>query len=234
MAPKNEKSHLKRTRVWTFLPRSTWSPLGALFSQFFQGSLPDEAAETKKPRRSGRLSSQLAPNANDTDKTPVKRDKQLPSPLTRGATDGSSDMNRESTPTPAGAKTEDETTPRFQSQGLSSPPQDTQPLSQFADRHPAFIEDAEEEEAEGVWGYLVALDPRYGDKPIVLKRRSACPLPDSIAAAAAAAAAANGEADKKSDVPETIREEEAYERTKVNGIASGGYLIGRHPECGKY
>lgn len=53
-------------------------------------------------------------------------------------------------------------------------------------------------------------------------------MPDSIAAAA------NGEAGKKGDTPDTIREEEAYERTKVKGVASGGYLIGRHPECGKY
>jgi serine/threonine-protein kinase Chk2 len=29
------------------------------------------------------------------------------------------------------------------------------------------------------------------------------------------------------------KEEEAYEDTKLKGIASGGYLIGRHPECGK-
>jgi serine/threonine-protein kinase CHEK2 len=29
------------------------------------------------------------------------------------------------------------------------------------------------------------------------------------------------------------KEEEAYENTKLKGIASGGYLIGRHPECGK-
>lgn len=28
-------------------------------------------------------------------------------------------------------------------------------------------------------------------------------------------------------------EEEAYEETMIKGIASGGYLIGRHPECGK-
>ena len=28
------------------------------------------------------------------------------------------------------------------------------------------------------------------------------------------------------------KEEEAYEETKLKGIASGGYLIGRHPECG--
>jgi serine/threonine-protein kinase Chk2 len=30
------------------------------------------------------------------------------------------------------------------------------------------------------------------------------------------------------------KEEEAYEQTKLKGIASGGYLIGRHPECGEY
>ena len=30
------------------------------------------------------------------------------------------------------------------------------------------------------------------------------------------------------------QEEEAYEDTKQNGVASGGYLIGRHPECGKF
>lgn len=29
------------------------------------------------------------------------------------------------------------------------------------------------------------------------------------------------------------KEEEAYEETKLKGIASGGYLIGRHPECGE-
>lgn len=28
-------------------------------------------------------------------------------------------------------------------------------------------------------------------------------------------------------------EEDAYEETKLKGIASGGYLMGRHPECGK-
>jgi serine/threonine-protein kinase Chk2 len=34
--------------------------------------------------------------------------------------------------------------------------------------------------------------------------------------------------------PAPIGAEEAYERTKVKGVSSGGYLIGRHPECGKY
>ncbi len=30
------------------------------------------------------------------------------------------------------------------------------------------------------------------------------------------------------------KEEEAYEQTKLKGVASGGYLIGRHPECGRH
>ena len=29
------------------------------------------------------------------------------------------------------------------------------------------------------------------------------------------------------------KEEQGYERSKINGVPSGGYLIGRHPECGK-
>jgi hypothetical protein len=29
------------------------------------------------------------------------------------------------------------------------------------------------------------------------------------------------------------KEETAYEKTKVDGSSSNGYLIGRHPECGR-
>lgn len=90
-----------------------------------------------------------------------------------------------------------------------------------------------DEVAEGVWGYLVPLDPRYGDKPLVLKRRNACPLKDSLAAAAALAATSSEPDDDNKQQPATIREEEAYELTKIKGVASGGYLIGRHPECGR-
>lgn len=29
------------------------------------------------------------------------------------------------------------------------------------------------------------------------------------------------------------KQEEAFEETKINGKVASGYLIGRHPECGK-
>lgn len=208
----------------------------SLTNHLIQGSLPEDATESKKPRRSDRLSSQTAgaAAAEPGDKTPITNKQHLPSPLTHVTNDESSELYKEATPTPSGLRKE-ELTPRktdedwAQSQALSSPPQDTQPLSQFVDRHPALSDDVEDEVKEGVWGYLVPLDPKYGDKPLVLKRRNACPLPDTVQAAV------NGETTPlNSNKPAAIRAEEAYERTKVKGVASGGYLIGRHPECGAY
>ncbi|KAJ4144780.1 hypothetical protein LMH87_003650 [Akanthomyces muscarius] len=194
MSPGGEKSNLKRPR----------------------GSLPDDSAESKKPRRSDRLSDDTrdAPNGKPHDKTPVSRDNHLPSPLTNDATYGSTSDVKEVTPTPVGAKTVEETTPRksddnySQLQGLSSPPQDTQPVSQLVDRQLEFAEDAQDEHEEGVWGFLVPLDAKYGDKPKVLKKRCACPPNDSIKTAA-----------------------DAETNDNIGGIASRGYLIGRHPEC---
>ena len=161
------------------------------------------------------------------DKTPVSNKQHLPSPLTNLTADGPS---KEVTPTPPA---NDHTTPRKVeephelSQALSSPPQDTQPLSQFVDPHSAAVAEEEEDEIqEGVWGYLVPLDPKYGDKPIVMKRRNACPN-----TGAAELAGHKKDLDRK-DKPATVRDEEAYERSKIGSVPSGGYLIGRHPECG--
>ncbi|KFA60584.1 hypothetical protein S40285_08673 [Stachybotrys chlorohalonatus IBT 40285] len=207
MAPRTEKSQLKRTR----------------------GSLPEDETESKKPRRSDRL-------AHGTpDKTPVTHKGQLPTPVTQNRTfDGSDNHIKETTATPPGndnpagtpRKTEDA---YFQSQALSSPPQDTQPLSQFVDRHPALSDEVEDEAKEGVWGYLVPLDPKYGDKPVVLKKRSACPLPDTVGLAVEKNGQKNDAGGEGKSV--ALKDEEAYERSKVKGAASGGYLIGRHPEC---
>ncbi|PNY29620.1 Eukaryotic translation initiation factor 3 subunit M [Tolypocladium capitatum] len=190
-----------------------------------QGSLPEDAAGSKKPRRSDRLSQAAQ------DKAPVVNKQHLPLPLTGLTNEASSELFKEPTATPPGPKTE-EATPRktdeagwAQGQALSSPPQDTQPLSQYVDRHPALSDEVEDEAKEGVWGYLVPLDPKYGDKPLVLKKRSACALPDPTAAAA------NGGAQPKDNRAATLDEDEAHGRTKINGVASGGYLIGRHPEC---
>lgn len=203
MAPQPEKSQLKRPR----------------------GSLPDDETETKKPRRAERLEA-------DPDKTPIVNKQHLPSPLTH-LTDDSNELNKEPTATPPG-QNQHEITPKktedtySQGQALSSPPQDTQPLSQFVDRHPAISDDIEDEIREGVWGYLVPLDPKYGDKPIVLKKRSACPLPHTVADSAKQDNKHHANENGKSAA---MKDEEAFEKKKEKGVSSGGYLIGRHPEC---
>ncbi|KAF7564087.1 hypothetical protein G7046_g15 [Stylonectria norvegica] len=190
-----------------------------------RGSLPDDETDYKKPRRSDRLS-HTTPN-----KTPVSHKQQLPSPVTRGTDEESSDLYKEPTATPPGRS--EDITPRktdepfSQAQALSSPPQDTQPLSQFHGSHPAVSEDIEDEIKEGVWGYLVPLDPKYGDKPLVLKRRGACPKDDEVEGASKNA---NGKSKGKGK-GSALKDEEAYENTKIKGAASEGYLIGRHPEC---
>ncbi|KIL91229.1 camk rad53 protein kinase [Fusarium avenaceum] len=205
MAPQPEKSQLKRQR----------------------GSLPEGETETKKPRRTERTEA-------DPDKTPIVNKQHLPSPLTH-LTDESSELIKDPTATPPEKKKQQQTTPKktddhnAQGQALSSPPQDTQPLSQFVDRHPAISDDIEDEIREGVWGYLVPLDPKYGDKPIVLKRRSACPQADT--AADAAKKDNKNHTNDKNGKSAATKDEEAFEKKKENGVSSGGYLIGRHPEC---
>ncbi|KAG5928105.1 hypothetical protein E4U42_001266 [Claviceps africana] len=210
MAPRSEKSHLKRSL----------------------GSPPEDTAETKKTRRSERLSAHVGP----VDKTPIVKAQQLPSPLTNTTNGGFDDASKNAdaapttTPTtPATpARNHDGLTPPAtdeafgQSPTLSSPPHDTQPHSQYVDRHPELSDEVEDEVKEGVWGYLTPLDPKYGDGPIALKKRSSCPKPDSVAAAV------NGENQGPNKKPSPLEAAEAYDRIKTS---SGGYSIGRYPEC---
>jgi serine/threonine-protein kinase Chk2 len=42
-----------------------------------------------------------------------------------------------------------------------------------------------------------------------------------------------GDRHSESNGKDFAAEEDAYEQTKFKGIASGGYLMGRHPECGR-
>ena len=84
----------------------------------------------------------------------------------------------------------------------------------------------DDEEAEGVWGYLLPLDNRSGDL-LVLRRRAACPVPSSYI----------GQATGREVVSkhEYEKQEDKYEDQKTkDGVTSNGYLIGRHPECGQY
>jgi serine/threonine-protein kinase Chk2 len=106
--------------------------------------------------------------------------------------------------------------------GLSSPPQDTQPFSQHVSNKTYAVDD---EEGEGVWGYFVPADSRSGDV-LVLRRRAACPVPSTMVGRASGREKVSRKAYEK--------QEEEYEEEKVkNGVTSGGYLIGRHPECGE-
>lgn len=61
---------------------------------------------------------------------------------------------------------------------------------------------------------------------MVLYRRSACPVPSTRVA--------NTSGREKVAKSKFKEQEESYEKEKAeNGVTSGGYLIGRHPECGK-
>lgn len=114
------------------------------------------------------------------------------------------------------------------SQGLSTenaaePESGTKPSVRIRDK-------AEYDTSDDVWGYLISWDLEHGAEAAVLKERCACPPRNAIRDAA--------EAESKGTEPydgedQLIHDEEAYERTKVAGSASCGYLIGSHPECGK-
>jgi serine/threonine-protein kinase CHEK2 len=183
-----------------------------------------EQVEPKKPRRSQRNHSQ----SNDSE-AHLKMG-PLPSPVTHKDSNATDEF-KEGTITPPSQRTSEQSTrtdavrsPRAPS-GLSSPPSDTQPFSQFTYPPHNRSYAVEDEEGEGVWGYLVPLDHNSGDT-LVLRRRAACPIP----------AAQVGQTSGKEHVSrETYeRQEENYEKEKQeNGVTAGGYLIGRHPECGK-
>ncbi|KAK3677792.1 serine/threonine protein kinase [Recurvomyces mirabilis] len=199
MPPQQEKSSLKRGRHST-----------------------GEEYEPKKPRRSNRLSI-VDDNAGDEE----LKQAPLPSPVTRGATsDGDADTTKTGTVTPPSQQIGPKTPvssppPQSQRHGLSSPPDDTQPYSQFLIPAPIAYE-VEDEVGEGVWGYMV---PVTGiANPLVLRKRAACPIPSGMVGKKTG----KGKVSKK----HWKKKEEEYEVDKgLNGIPAEGYLIGRHPEC---
>ena len=181
-----------------------------------------ENAEPKKPRRSARLS-------NATEETPKKvAQAALPSPITRKGT-GTTDESKAGTASPPNGNLDhrqatpvsNPTIPSQRPAGLSSPPADTQPYSQFLAPPPISYE-VEDEEAEGVWGYLVPVDGITDS--LVLRKRVACPVDLHV----------NDKPTGKQTVSKKHweKQEADYEARKdVHGVPAGGYLIGRHPEC---
>ncbi|KIW03194.1 uncharacterized protein PV09_05420 [Verruconis gallopava] len=189
-------------------------------------SVGEEASDLKKVRRSERLSSQ-----ND-DRTPVTKG-ALPSPLTHqdSTTTEAYDHSKEATATPP-SQTDVIPSSQYISPSRStgfnrlfqySPQHDTQtqPFSQFLPPL-ALTYEVEDEEAEGVWGYMVPIDRNGGD-PLVLKHRDACPKTEM--------SLPSKKEKKKVPKSQYTKQEDEYEKKKVTGLASSGYLIGRHPEC---
>jgi serine/threonine-protein kinase CHEK2 len=113
--------------------------------------------------------------------------------------------------------------------GLPSPPSDTQVFSQFVYPPNALANEVEDEEAEGVWGYLIPLDNKFGDT-LVLRKRTFCPAPEEPLEIIRKV----GSKSKKGKWKENLaKNEDDYERNKQRkGFPASGYLIGRHPECG--
>lgn len=198
-----------------------------------QGSPADAEQESfKKPRRSERINSQRP------DKTPVSTKQQLPSPVTHPASDGedepAAELIKEATATPPEGRPSqvshrDPEENYSQRHVFSSPPQDTQAFaSQQIDPNAPLSDEVEDEVKEGVWGYLFPMDTRYGGRCVVLRKRANCPLAGTVAEEVAPKK--RGRKGQRA----AIKEEQSFDQTRVNGNAAGGYLIGRHPECGTF
>lgn len=69
------------------------------------------------------------------------------------------------------------------------------------------------------------LDDQSGDV-MVLRRREACPVPENMIGPKSGT--------EKVSTYEYKDQEESYEKEKAEkGVTAGGYLIGRHRECGE-
>ena len=213
------------------------SPISDLFSSCtdaIQASTGEDVQEPKKPRRSQRISS--LSQANPT--TPLKeKDKSyLPSPQTHQES-ATTEEYKEPTASPDGRPSQiRQHTPLSSPShvGLSSPPSDTQALSQLFVPPKALSYEVDDEEAEGVWGYLVPLDHVFGDT-LVLRARSACPAPYPSNSFGKGGGDDRAKGQQGKAPRNYVHEEKDYEKTKRSlGFPAGGYLIGRHPECGRF
>jgi serine/threonine-protein kinase Chk2 len=103
----------------------------------------------------------------------------------------------------------------------------TQPYSQFLPPV-SYSYEVEDEEKEGVWGYL--LDNYRNNDTLVLRHRASCPGPKQLK---------NQEVQKTVPKQQYVDEETNFEQQKISEkgkskeALSSGYLIGRHPECGR-
>ncbi|KIW61798.1 hypothetical protein PV05_01879 [Exophiala xenobiotica] len=200
MGPRKEKSSLKRNRHST-----------------------GDDQEIKKPRRSQRISSQTQKDVKQH--TPIKN-QYLPSPLTNHESTAT-ELVKEQTATPPEGRPSQirHVTPLSSPQlhALSSPPQDTQPLSQFV--YPPRDVELDLDDDDGTWGYLFPLTGV--GKRLSLKKRAFCPAPTEPLEISRSTVK-----NVKRGKDQLKEDEEDYEADKqVVGFPAGGYLVGRHPEC---
>lgn len=154
---------------------------------------------------------------------------QLPSPITHKESTASEGYKEGTVSPPSGRPSQPVRSPRGPG-GLSSPPsetQATQAFSQFVYPPDSRAYAVDDEEGKEVWGYLLPMEDRSTDtstKVMVLCRREACPVPTTLV----------GKQKKQPSKGEYKEQEENYENEKQEkGVPAGGYLIGRHRECGK-
>jgi serine/threonine-protein kinase CHEK2 len=181
----------------------------------------EEVQKSQKPRRSERLASQTgAETAAAT--TPIKNT-YLPTPLTHHDSTAT-DIQKAVTATPEVQRTpsSDDLLPAF-----SSPPGDTQAFSQFVYPPRAFADDVEDEAAEGVWGYLIPLDGKAGHA-LVLKKRNSCEG-DSCGPTDREQTSSPSKSSKRQ-----LKSPLRPESVKSPKPSPKGYIIGRHPECGRF
>jgi serine/threonine-protein kinase Chk2 len=102
----------------------------------------------------------------------------------------------------------------------------TQPFSQVIYPPLTFAYEVEDEEAEGVWGYLIPIDGKSaGFGTLVMKDREVCMTPNGDRVKDGAVVSPKKYVDQEKDIEK--------EKEKETKSPSRGYLIGRHPECGK-
>jgi serine/threonine-protein kinase Chk2 len=86
-------------------------------------------------------------------------------------------------------------------------------------------DEVKNEEEEGVWGYLLPLDNKFG-KTLVLRKRDTFPPPGKKGDFGRGSR-------KRGSGAGAGKKEEDHEKSERCSVASAGYLIGRHPECGR-
>ncbi|RMZ78139.1 hypothetical protein DV738_g4013, partial [Chaetothyriales sp. CBS 135597] len=198
MGPRAEKSNLKRARNSTADPQ-----------------------DSKKPRRSERISQAQNEAPPQSAKTA-----NLPSPPTKQHST-STEPSKEQTLSPAGYRASQQraVTPPS-SQKLSSPPIETQSLSQFV-YPPCKAEHDLDDDDDTTWGYLFSMDSNHKHK-LAMKHRSSCP--SSAKPLEVSRHSIKSKKHRKKE--DLVQAELAYEKDRLDsGSHSSGYLIGRHPEC---